>query len=158
MFLAAEIMIAFVGRHLAWVLQFHPESLPNEYKTQFAIELIYISSFTFSKLSMLHLYLRIFNTKIPRYITYGLIAFMWLTWLGESLSAIFQCTPTRYVWDKSITNGHCVQQVRLWQFWSVPNIVSDVAMLTLPMPVVWKIQTRTIQKVGLALTFLLGSM
>jgi hypothetical protein len=80
------------------------------------------------------------------------------TWIAETFSAIFQCWPVEYVWDKSIEGGHCVNQNALFQFWSVPNIATDTAMLVLPMPTIWNLQMSKIQKLGLTFTFLLGSM
>ena len=46
----------------------------------------------------------------------------------------------------------------MYKYWSVPNIVTDVVMLILPMPVIWRLKISRAQKAGLTVTFLLGSV
>jgi hypothetical protein len=152
------VPVAGVGHHVAYLEAVAPKKLAHEYIIMFPIEIIYISAFTFPKLSILAFYLKIFVTKISRNITYFLIVIMVATWIAETFSAIFQCWPVEYIWDKSIEGGHCVNQNALFQFWSVPNIATDMAMLVLPMPTIWNLQMSKIQKLGLTFTFLLGSM
>lgn len=41
---------------------------------------------------------------------------------------------------------------------SVPNIVTDLIMLLLPMPVIWRLKLPTKQKIALTGVFLLGSL
>lgn len=123
----------------------------------FPIELLYISAFTFPKLSILWMYLSIFTNNITRNITYGLVAILVATWMAQTLSAIFQCWPVAYIWDKSI-HGHCVNQNALFQYWNVPNISTDLVMLVVPMPTIWHMQMSRVQKVELMVTFALGSM
>lgn len=43
--------------------------------------------------------------------------------------------------------------------WStLPNILTDVIMLILPLPSIWNLQLRTPLKIGLTITFLTGSL
>lgn len=151
------VPVAGVGRHVAYLEIAHPEKLAHEFIIMFPIEILYISAFTSAKLSILNLYLRIFSTKPMRRVTFILMAVVIMTWICETLSAIFQCTPVHSIWDKSI-HGHCVDQDAMFRFWSIPNIITDAIMLILPLPLVWKLQLPFDQKVGLTFTFLLGSM
>ncbi|KAI9645415.1 hypothetical protein NHQ30_006154 [Ciborinia camelliae] len=153
-----QVPVAGVGRHVAYLEISAPKQLANEYIIMYPIEILYISAFTFPKLSILCLYLKIFVTRITRNTTYILIAIVIGTWIAETTTAIFQCWPIQYIWNKSIVGGHCVNQDAMFQFWSIPNIVTDTAMLVLPMPTIWNLQTSLVQKLGLTFTFLLGSL
>lgn len=53
---------------------------------------------------------------------------------------------------------HGIDNEALSIWGSLPNIVTDVAMLILPMRVVWNLHLATRLKVGLAITFLVGSL
>lgn len=46
-----------------------------------------------------------------------------------------------------------------WCRWSsVPHMISDVAILVLPLPLIWRLHTTLEQKVGLTAIFLLGGL
>lgn len=152
------VPLAGVGRHVAYLEQAAPHKLAREYIIMYPIEITYILSFTFPKLSILFMYLKIFRTRTTRYATFALIGMVVGTGIAELLTAIFQCWPIEFIWDKSVKGGHCVKQDAMFQFWSIPNIVSDTAMLILPLPTVWKLQMSRVQKIGLTFTFMLGSM
>jgi len=53
--------------------------------------------------------------------------------------------------------GKCIDLHATFLAISVPSILTDVAILALPLPQVWKLQTNTTQKVSLSFIFLLGS-
>lgn len=68
-----------------------------------------------------------------RNVTYALLVIVALTWLSETLTAIFQCWPIKKSWDATYVGGHCVNQAAMYQYWSIPNIATDAIMLVLPM-------------------------
>ena len=77
------------------------------------------------------------------------------------LITIFQCTPVSGFWDRFSpthpTNSKCGVNVN--QFFegnSIPNILTDAAILILPMPFVWKLHLPRAQKMALSSIFLLG--
>lgn len=64
-----------------------------------------------------------------------------------------------YLWDKSQLHGWCIpQEPHLRYGTSLTDIVTDVVMLILPIPLVWNLQTSRKVKIGLMVTFLTGSM
>lgn len=63
-----------------------------------------------------------------------------------------------YLWNKKIPGGRCISQAYLFRYGSIPNIVTDVPLLILPMPLVWKLHVSAKVKAGLFVTFLLGGM
>ena len=54
--------------------------------------------------------------------------------------------------------ANCVDKQALFRYSSLPNILSDVAMLVIPMPTVWALHTSTRLKIGLTIAFAVGSL
>jgi hypothetical protein len=77
---------------------------------------------------------------------------------GVFFAAIFQCWPIQYTWDKNIIGGSCFNQQAFYRYVSLPNIVTDFVILIMPMPLVWKLQTRLTHKLALTGVFLLGGL
>lgn len=76
----------------------------------------------------------------------------------QILTTVFQCMPIQGLWDYSV-KAHC--GVNINDFFignAVPNIITDWAMLILPLPYVWKIQRSTTQKVALCGAFAMGGL
>jgi hypothetical protein len=67
-----------------------------------------------------------------------------------------QCTPFKKNWQPWI-EGTCINLHATFLAISVPSILTDIAILALSLPHVWKLQINTAQKVSLSIVFLLGS-
>ena len=124
----------------------------------FALVILYSLAVAFPKLSVLALYLRIFTEKPYRISTWELAAIISATAIAVSLTTVFQCSPVSYAWDKSIPDGICIDVNLFFVYCSIPNIITDVAILLLPIPMILKLHNNPSQKVGLSLVFLLGTM
>ena len=111
----------------------------------------------FAKASLIILYYRIVGQqKVYRWCIYILSFVVGGYSIGITLALIFACNPLAKSWDKSITEGHCVDQNGLYIATAVTNTVTDVALLVLPMPMVFTLNMPTVQKFGLSLVFLVG--
>lgn len=73
------------------------------------------------------------------------------------LVCIFQCTPVQKAWAPTVP-GTCINLRASFIGNAVPNILTDVAIIVLPVREVWKLQTRRMQKLQLSFIFLLGSL
>ena len=100
---------------------------------------------TFVKLSILLQYLKIFapsrKVNLPLFTAihaciWSLVAF----YLVDVLFLIFICTPREKIWNSLMTTGHCFDQAALNKASGVFNVLSDFAILILPMPTVWNLQ------------------
>lgn len=111
---------------------------------------------TFIRASVLALYIRIFRTRSFRmtcYITHGMnAAFGAATILGACLI----CQPLSYNWDHSIRGGYCGDQRSLDLFIGIFNLIMDVTVVLLPMPVLWGLQMAMGKKLVLSSMFGLG--
>ncbi len=143
------------GRHVVTVTQ---GELVAWLKLIFAEEFLYLLSALLPKLAILCLYLRIFTQRRYRNATYGIAIVMFLNWLTGCLMGLLICKPVAYSWDKTIPGGYCGDIMAAYRWASLPNLITDVAMLLLPMPVIWNLHTGLSQKIGLTLTFITGSM
>ncbi len=77
--------------------------------------------------------------------------------IASVFAATFECTPLAHLWDKTIA-GHCFNAVAFYRLASLPNIITDVLMLCLPMPMIWQLKLSTARKISLTFVFLTGSM
>ncbi len=155
---AAMVRIAGVGYHVAEVVTTNPEELVLWAKCLVAMEWVYGLAVMLPKLAILGFYLRIFVQKSFRRTVYVLIGIVISTFLATGLTAMFQCIPLQYVWDKAIPGGRCINVLAFYRWISLPNIITDALMLALPIPMVWKLNTSTGKKFGLTIGFLTGSM
>lgn len=73
-------------------------------------------------------------------------------------TTIFQCLPIQGFWDKKIVSVCGVDVNSFFIGNAVPNIVTDWALLLLPLPYIWRLHRNTVQKLAIYATFLLGGL
>ncbi|KAF2727232.1 hypothetical protein EJ04DRAFT_451713 [Polyplosphaeria fusca] len=147
------------GTHLLVLAIFNPARLVVWYKTQKAIEYLYLMAVSFPKLAIICLYLRLFGSER------GLRCAALATGVLVSIIAIagifvssFMCRPFAYNWNKTIPGGQCGQIETGYRMVSIPNIVTDVVMLVLPLPALWRLKVDLATKLSLTATFVVGSI
>ena len=146
-----------VGHHVVAIHD--PQTIVYWYKSCIiATPVIYCAAVAFPKLAILAVYLRIFVDRFSRITCYVVATIVLLTAIVTVPAAIWHCIPIAYGWDKSISGGRCSDTQALLRYATLPNIVTDVAMLIQPIPVIWKLHMLRTTKVGLVFTFLLGGM
>jgi len=70
---------------------------------------------------------------------------------------IFSCNPVNGFWDRSIPST-CIDSTKFFIGNAVPNMVTDTAILVLPVRMVWRLQMSKKRKVAVSGMFLLGSL
>ena len=147
-----------VGRHLQYVEQF-PDKVASYYKIGLiAIPVIYVISACLPKVSILAVYLRIFVEKWSRIACYVLMFMVIANVIGNIPPLIYKCDPISYGWDPTTPGGWCADIEPRVRYVSLINIITDVGMLVLPIPVIWKLHTNKSTKFGLACVFATGSV
>ncbi|KAH8700958.1 hypothetical protein BGW36DRAFT_338843 [Talaromyces proteolyticus] len=142
-----------LGKHAIDVPQ---DDLIAVNKLLLASDLLYILTLFFTKLSVLLMQHRIFDvaTHFRRWVL-GL-GFLVTTWfIAFFFILIFTCVPVQKRWDTDL-RGHCANRVSGSIASSVTNIASDIAIIILPLPHIWRLQLRLSEKVLLTLIFGLG--
>ncbi|RYC80049.1 hypothetical protein BFJ63_vAg17071 [Fusarium oxysporum f. sp. narcissi] len=107
------------------------------------------------KLSVLSFYLRIFvhcNLRLYAKLSMGFVS-LWT--LGNVLQVFLICRPFAASYDPTV-KGTCGNQVSSFIAIGAFNAITDVLILSLPLPVLWSLQARTSTKVGLTIIFSIG--
>ncbi|KAJ5624536.1 hypothetical protein N7510_000845 [Penicillium lagena] len=147
-----------VGRHLDALEVLEPELVTQYFKYLLVVSTYYYSMVALPKLTVLALYGRLWTVNPYRTIILILAAIVILTAVVTGVMCLNLCHPFEYNWDQSIPGGHCINKQAFFTFASLPNILTDLVMIALPLPVVWKLHTSTKVKVGLMLTFMTGTL
>ncbi|KAJ6015163.1 hypothetical protein N7540_009754 [Penicillium herquei] len=142
-----------LGRHIQ---TFGPNATEEAFIGLFSCELTYTGIVVLVKSSILALYWRIFNRtniKIP----ISIIATAVCMWgIAVFLLSLLQCIPTRGFWDRSVNASCNVDSQKFLFAISIPNILTDLTLLILPVPYIMKLNIPSNQKKAIISIFLLG--
>ena len=122
-----------------------------------AYELIYAVSISTIKLSVMVFYLRVFVNRGLRLATKAALTFVVLWSIGNFLQVFLICRPFPKTYDPTV-EGECGNQVASFIAIGAFNIITDVIILSLPLPTVWSLKMSTPAKLGLTGVFLVGLM
>ncbi|SMR44732.1 unnamed protein product [Zymoseptoria tritici ST99CH_3D1] len=140
------------GQHMGTIT---PTEGIRQGKAFYASVILYNASLLMSKLSILLQYLRIFPQKGFRVVCYVVLGIVAAYATFAILTAIFACNPIRSFWDQSV-QGTCLPRFPIWFANSAFNIISDIAIALIPMPLLDKLGMPKNTKRALQLVFLLG--
>lgn len=149
-----------VGRHISALEEVAPEKIPFWGRScLIAVPVLYVPAVTLPKLVILAYFLRIFVSKPSRVACYVVATITIIVAFINIPLSIWQCSPPDFAWDPKIAGGHCAISVQAHlRYGSLPNIVTDVVMIILPLPVVWGLKMSTRNKISLTITFLVSSI
>lgn len=131
---------------------------PNEKSSHVGFlvgQLLWVTSVTFIRASVLTLYIRVFRMSSFRTTCYLTQGFNLAYFVAVVLGSCFTCRPLALLWDQSI-HGFCGNQKSLHLFIGVFNLLMDVTTVTLPMPVLWVLQVQAKKKLAVAGMFSMG--
>ncbi|KAI4196374.1 MAG: hypothetical protein LQ346_003233 [Caloplaca aetnensis] len=124
-------------------------------KTVTASVVFYITSLSFTKISILLLYRRIFPNRNFHAVLWAVGGFVTAYTVANVLYIIFGCHPIQAVFNP-LTKGKCINGEAAILAVATMTIVTDFIILLLPLPLVWKLHLPKIRKFQLTLIFLLG--
>lgn len=118
--------------------------------------LLYIFSHFCIKSSFLTFYLRLTASATYRNVIYFLLTINLCIYLACTFGAAFGCTPVTFFWNKA-QPGHCVHLTALYMSNGALNMTMDLAILALPVFMIWRHSTLPFQKkVRVSALLLLG--
>ncbi|KAK3323181.1 hypothetical protein B0T19DRAFT_199216 [Cercophora scortea] len=139
----------------------HIKSLSADDRTE-ALFLYWVSQITYkislqlTKISLLLLYMRIFShVRWFRRLSLGLITVLVLYGFASCITGLVQCTPVARAWNYAVA-GSCIQLMKFFIFNGAFALATDVIVLLLPMPLVWRLQLPLSQKIALIPVFGIG--
>jgi hypothetical protein len=126
-------------------------------KLLYVDEPVYLVNLALIKIAILVMYCRIFalrSFKIGAWVL-SIATVLWS--LIFIFVCIFQCTPIAKAYDPTVP-GKCVNLRALFIGNAVPNIVTDAAILMMPVHQVWKLQIKLVQRISVTGVFFLGAL
>ncbi|KAL3455725.1 hypothetical protein BJX64DRAFT_281876 [Aspergillus heterothallicus] len=144
-----------LGKNI-WSVPF--DHISETLKLFFVEENLYCVCIAFIKSSMLLLYLRLFPSKTLRLTVFIALAIT-LSWgTATFLAQLFSCAPINYFWEKwdGEHEGHCTSHNALLLAHAIMNIVMDVVVIAIPMPILWTLHMSFEKKVGMCVMFAVG--
>lgn len=111
----------------------------------------------FAKVGLIILYHRIMNKRqIYKWALYFIAAVVCGYSIAIIFALVFACNPIQRTWDASITRGSCIDRNGLYIATAVTNIITDLALIVVPIPLVSGLHMPRMQKVGLIIMFTIG--
>ncbi|KAK8104508.1 uncharacterized protein PG998_011541 [Apiospora kogelbergensis] len=162
-FVAAGIAIgsvkqSAVGYHVWYLEETNPEAVTIFFKYLVAISSWYYATIWLSKIAILLLYRRLFPQQSVHIIIYVTAAVLLATSIASLTTDLAACRPFSAQWAApAVQKVHCLDKEAIFIWSTLPNIVTDLVMLILPLPIVWKLHTSTHMKGALTVTFVIGS-
>ncbi|KAL4797004.1 hypothetical protein BDV19DRAFT_377751 [Aspergillus venezuelensis] len=141
-----------MGRHIAALDE---EDVKTFMMGDYIFSHFYDFAIASTKLSVLALYYRIFPKPHFRRVVILTAVFvvMWLTAMELVLG--FQCRPIQRFWDLDV-DGECFNLVAFSYFTNITNLVTDLWILVLPLPIIMRLHISRDKKIGLSLLFSVG--
>jgi hypothetical protein len=124
----------------------------------FIANIFYACAITFTKLSIIVSYLRIFpynSMRIAMYITGAITVALFVASIPAT---IFQCNPISAAWDFSISRSaaKCYLFIHFLYATTAVNVTTDLILCTAPLPFFWNLQLPRKQKVIVSMLFFVG--
>ncbi|KAF2157170.1 MFS general substrate transporter [Myriangium duriaei CBS 260.36] len=144
-----------LGRHEADV----PDSWQGSLKSsQYAFSLLYQPALMAEKSSILIFFLTLSQSnKIFKWATMATLAVVLCAGFAITMFTAFQCRPPSAAYDLTPSaDSHCTNIVTIYLSSSPVNIITDLALLILPMPILTGMRLPRKQKIILIVTFSFG--
>jgi hypothetical protein len=152
------VLNAGVGHHWLYLERTSPGTLVRWIKNQYAMDIIDLLAISTPRLGILALYHRLFVARSSRIFIYCLMGAVGGYVLILEPIAIFQCWPISSIWDLEDTHRKCINANAFQSWVALPIIVTDVGMLAVPIPVIWKLHISMRLRIGLTFEFLIGTL
>ncbi|KAF5972974.1 integral membrane protein [Fusarium bulbicola] len=110
------------------------------------------------KLTFLIHYYRIMSISNMRWLYLGALGFIILWGTYQGIGVFLFCIPIQSFWDSGVKGRCLLAQPTMWLVSGIVNIVTDFAIIVMPLPIVWKLQLPRPQKIYLTGIFGLGTL
>ena len=121
------------------------------------LQVLYSTTIFLIKLSWLALLQRIFPAKWLLRATWAIGSLITAYTIVQIVCAVLHCVPIRALWDPQVL-GRCINIDDVFILCGSLNIATDIVILFLPMPELWKLQVSNTRKAQLTFMFLLGGL
>ncbi|KAL2756653.1 hypothetical protein ACRALDRAFT_1069423 [Sodiomyces alcalophilus JCM 7366] len=135
------------------VMTYGMEPLTLLFKLLIPLQFLWVLSLSFSKLSILLLYTKLFPVASLVWIARGtgIVIILWA--FATILTGCLICQPFEMNWNPTLPGGKCGDQVTSFTVTGSINLVTDVIVLVLPMPHLYKLHMAMYKRVTLICVF-----
>lgn len=123
----------------------------------YALQILYKFTINLTKTSILLLYLRFFNDPTYIRINRAVMGYVLTYAVCSIIVTCFQCVPVTRAWDPSVAGG-CISLEGFWYTGAAISLTSDLMILILPMPTIWRMKRPLNERLCLAAVFLFGGL
>ncbi|KAI1356107.1 hypothetical protein F5Y01DRAFT_268545 [Xylaria sp. FL0043] len=127
-------------------------------KITFTGTVLYFTLTSTTKLSILFLYNRLFSVNTSfRLQVVVLIIVVTGFWIGTVVADLLNCIPLEWTWLNSLDDPrYCFNYNYFWLATGIVEAVIDIAILSLPIPVVSRLRLKGSKRYGIIGVFLVG--
>jgi hypothetical protein len=124
----------------------------------YANNICYAITLPMIKLSILATYRRLFFINKGFQRVSVIVAALVVGWMiSVTIVVIFTCNPIAGAWIRTI-NRTCINQTAFYYGNAILNVITDIILLVMPLPMIWKLNMSMRKKVNVTLLFILGSL
>ncbi|KAA8570253.1 hypothetical protein EYC84_002565 [Monilinia fructicola] len=129
-------------------------------KIKYAFNLLQMIAFGAVKLSVLFFYRRIFRGKIFDIASWTMIGVVLVWTFGFFFTMMFECRTEFWAFWSTLSDllTHCLDDVKFQRVLSISDVVSDILILLIPIPIIWQLNLSIERKVAVCGVFLMGSL
>ncbi|TRX90948.1 hypothetical protein FHL15_008153 [Xylaria flabelliformis] len=147
-----------VGHHFSEIVTLAPEILQPMLKTVWIGQISWALANTGVKLSIIDFYVTLFGTNHKfRKISYSLMGAVGIYCLLVIFIAFLLCRPLAFAWDTTIPGGHCGNRKSAFLASGIVNLILDISVIVLPLPMLWGLHMPIHRKISLTLLFSVGA-
>ncbi|KAF9738705.1 hypothetical protein PMIN03_005809 [Paraphaeosphaeria minitans] len=150
-----KLTMGGAGRHVNSV---RPRTMQRMLKLIKAHEFIYVLSVMFPKLAILCLYFRLFSEKAARYVLYATGLAIIGTSVFGVISLFTNCRPFASFMAATHAARCAMDPGTAMRFYSIPNIATDAALVSIPLPALFKLHGGRWERLGVGLTFIVSTL
>jgi hypothetical protein len=126
------------------------------FQVLFVSELMYLPTVMVIKVTFFLFFERIFSpNKTMKWLIRGGIFAVVAFYIAIFFRSVFLCKPVALAWNPTLT-GSCLKLEVTPYTTAVFNIISDIYILLLPMPLIWNLNLKTQRKMRLIAVFGMG--
>ncbi|KAF2107409.1 hypothetical protein BDV96DRAFT_506119 [Lophiotrema nucula] len=147
------VKIGGAGHHMPAL---EPSTIQTLFKLLTAHQIICPLTTSLTKLGILVLFNQILSRTSQLYkraiqVTFVLVL---LTAIVQVLIPFGNCKPFAFNWNKTIEGGSCAfNDLALWRYLTIPNVITTIMMVVIPLPAMYRLQVSTATKAALYLVF-----
>lgn len=154
---SAFVILAILNGYGKHIDDLNDEQARTALKWFFAAQSPYKVTVCLNKISQLVLYRRIFTDPNFQKLVKAAVVFVVAWTVTAFLLTLLQCVPINASWDKNV-HGRCINKSAFWIIYAILNILTDVAVLVIPIPQVRKLQLPWSKRCQVCFLFLLGGL